>query len=368
MTPPAPPLTVTVARIDLGAIRHNARLLARQAGASRLMAVVKADAYGHGAAPVSQMLERDGVRDFAVATVAEGVALRRAGVGGRILVFAPPQPAFLEAYAAHNLEASIPSLEGARMVRASGLPLAVHLKVDTGMHRLGVAPAEVADAVALLDAPPLRLAALWTHYATADETGDTFADRQREKLLAARACAPHVPVHAANSASVITGHGTVEGADVVRCGVALYGLPAPEESRVGGESLRPAMQFVSQVVAVRRVAAGEGVSYGLAWRAPAPTWIATVGAGYADGVRRGLSERGEVGIGGRRYPIAGRVCMDAFMVAAGPADEPCPVAVGDEVVLWGPGGPSAAQVAGWLGTIPYEVACGVGARVPRLYP
>ncbi len=356
-------LSLTRAHVSLDALRHNARVLTRLAAPARLMAVVKADAYGHGAVPTARALAGMGVDAFAVATVPEAIALRQAGQEGRILVFAPPREETLPAYMNYTLDASVSSLEAAGVVAVSGLPLPVHLKVDTGMHRLGIAPEDVAEALRLLG-PPLSLAALWTHYAMADAATDTFTAEQVARFQAARALAPDVPVHVSNSYSLLSGQGMMPGAAWVRCGVSLYGL-MEEGNRQHG--LQEAMQFTSRIVASRRVERGEGVSYGLTWRAPEPTWVATVGAGYADGVRRGLSNRGQVAVAGQRYPIVGNVCMDYFMIAAGPATAPSPVAVGDEVVLFGPGGPSATEVAAWLDTISYEIACGVSRRVPRVY-
>ncbi len=360
-------LTVTRARINLDALRHNTRLLRARARPSQLMAVVKANAYGHGAERVAQTLADEGIDAFAVATVPEGIALRKAGVEGTILVFSTPQPAFLPAYEQYALDVAITSLEVARQVAASRHALRVHLKVDTGMHRAGVMPGEVAEAVAMLKTPHLSLAALWTHFATADDREDTFASAQAAVLLSLRPLAPDVPVHVANSGALLTGHGILKEASVARIGLALYGLTERDAGATVGVSLQEVMQFVSQVVTTRVVPSGETVSYGRTWQADRDTHVATVGAGYADGVPRALSNQGVVGIRAQRLPIIGRVCMDALMVNAGPATAPGLAQVGDEVVLFGPGGPSAHEVAGWLGTIAYEIACGVSARVPRVY-
>ncbi len=360
-------LTVTQAQVRLGALRHNVRLLREHATPARLRAVVKADAYGHGAVAVAHALQEEGIAEFAVATVPEALVLREAGVVGNLLVFAPPQEAFLAAYDAYDLDVSVTSLDACRVVAAHPAPLRLHLNVDTGMHRLGVMPGDVPEALAILHASPHTLAALWTHFATADEPKSAFAAEQLARFAAARAAAPEVPIHVSNSGALLTGQGMPPGAASVRIGLALYGLLSENERSLGRGALREAMRLTSRVVALRTVAAGETVSYGRTWTASHPTHIATVGAGYADGVRRGLSNVGEVGVRGVRRPIVGRVCMDAFMIDAGPADAAPRVSVGDEVVLFGPGGPSAAEVAAQIGTIAYEIACGVGPRVPRLY-
>lgn len=329
------------------------------------MAVVKADAYGHGAVAVARALEQEGVEAFAVATMPEALALREAGLQGQILVFAVPQPAFLDAYVRYDLDVSVPTVEAARLVAESGLPLRVHLKIDTGMHRLGIPPEAAPDVIPSLQQSKAQLATLWTHFAMADPAEGAFTAAQVERFRAVRALAPEVPVHLANSYALLSGQGMVEDAAFVRGGVAVYGLLDAETRRT--HDLREAMCFETRIVALQTVGAGEGVSYSWTWRAPEPTHVATIAAGYADGVRRALSNRGEVGIAGRRYPIVGNVCMDACLVALGPASEPCPVAIGETVVLFGPGGPSAFEVAQTLGTIAYEVACGVGSRVPRIY-
>ncbi len=358
-------LSLTRALVSLGAIRRNARALHTKAHGADLMAVVKADAYGHGAARVSRALQEDGVGAFAVATAAEGVRLRAAGIEGRILVFGPPLAEWLPAFRTHRLEATVVSLQAALMMAAHAEPretLRVHLKVDTGMHRYGVAPEQAAQAVAALHAPGIELAGIMTHYATADEPDGLYTGEQAERFAWVRSLIPDVPSHAQNSDALIRGHGSVGGAKWVRTGVALYGLLSrDDQQRVGVEE---AMRFSTRVTQVRDLAQGEGVSYTLSWRASQPTRVATIGAGYADGVPRLLTNRGEIGLGGKRVPIRGNVCMDAFVVEVGLGSK---VKENDEAILMGRGGPSAHEVAVWADTISYEVACRVGQRVARVW-
>jgi len=365
----------TVAEINLSQLRHNAGVLQALAGDAPLMGVVKADAYGHGAPVVARTLQASGVTFFAVATVPEAVTLREAGLTAPILVFAAPLPSALPAYARYDLDVTVASVEGAAAVaiaaRTSG-PLRVHLKIDTGMGRLGVQP-EQTDLVLrqLLAAPGITVASLWTHFATADEPGHPFTKEQWTlfETLCRRAGDAVPLVHAANSGALLTFPPSFQRGSrtLVRTGIALYGLYDPS-GLADPPNLRPVMRLTSRVTHIKTVAAETPISYGGTWRAPRPTRIATVGAGYADGYRRALSNRAFVGIDGSLFPVAGTVCMDMFMVDLGAAGGPGEaVAVGDEVVLFGPGGPSALDVARWAGTIAYEIACGISARVPRNY-
>lgn len=372
-------LTPTVAEISLPNLRHNVRVLQELAESADLMAVVKADAYGHGAERVASVLREEGVRHFAVARVPEAVALRQTGFEERLLVLEAPLPGHLPAYAEYDLEVTIPSravAEAAIEVTRTAGPLRVHVKTDTGMGRLGMSPAELPTVVDLLQKEPrITLASLWTHLATADEPGEglTFAREQlsrfREVLRKVEGAAERV--HVANTGALLTLGESLRAfrPSLVRAGIGLYGLASIEPlAREAG--LRPAMRFTSRVTHLKTLAAGETVSYGRTWRAEEPTRVATVGAGYADGYFHYLSNRAEVGIGGHRFPVIGSVCMDMFMVNLGPSGETGPgaeVEIGDEVVLFGPGGPSAFEVACWAETIPYEVCCAVSKRVPRYY-
>ncbi len=371
------------AEIDLGALRHNVGLLGRLVAPSALWAVVKADAYGHGAPEVARAAVEAGAAGLAVALVDEAVELRQAGVEAPVLLLSEPAPDAAEAAAAAGLLPTLCSLEGvasmAEAAKVLGTPLGVHVKVDTGMHRMGALPAEVPGVVAAVaEQPGLGLEGLWTHLAVAD--GATAEDRaftatQLARFDAAVAAlgpgARPAVLHAANSAGAIAW--PAARYDLVRCGIALYGeLPSPAIAGVfaeaaPGESLRPVLSLKAHVAAVRELDAGERPSYGRLRPLPRRSVVATVPVGYADGVPRALFDGGfEVLIGGRRCPLAGMVTMDQIMVDCGPG---APVAPGDEVVLLGRQGADEITAAEWarrLGTISYEVLTGIGPRVPRV--
>lgn len=366
-----PLLTPTVAEIDLGSLRHNVQLLQTQAQGASLIGVVKANAYGHGALHITQTLQGEGVHHFAVATVPEGIALREAGIEDPILVFAAPLPEFLPAYVRHDLEVTVASRAIAEAVIAttqSSGPLRVHLKVDTGMSRIGVQPEEAAGIVRMLEqAQGVALSGLWTHFATATEELDSFAQQQMDRFtpLVQAFGDAFEAIHAAHTGAMVHVPASLAFDRIkARLGISLYGLANP----AAGLDLRPVMRLTSRVTQVKTIAPGTTVSYGRTWRANRPARIATIGAGYADGYPRLLSNRAEVGINGLRYPVAGIVCMDMFMVNLGDPDGPgATVQEGDEVVLLGTGGPSTFEVAIWAETITYEICCGIAARVPRRY-
>jgi alanine racemase len=372
------------AEVDLDAIAHNVRLLADTASGSLLCAVVKADGYGHGAVPVARTAVESGAEVLGVALVAEGAELRDAGIAGPILVLSQAAPDELEDLVAFDLEATAYTAAGVEALaaaahrgrRTDANPVRVHLKVDTGMHRVGAQPTEVVPlAKEILDAPGLALASVWTHCAVADEPGNPFTDLQLDRLdvtladLAAAGIEPPLR-HAANSGATID-HPRAR-LDLVRCGIAVYGLP-PSPALAGRLPLRPALSLVAAASHVKRVAAGEQLSYGLRYRCARDSTIATVPLGYADGVPRRLSSvGGRVLIGGQLVPIVGVVTMDQLMVDVGSLE----VAVGDEVVLIGSqvtdagDGVRSIVVDDWAGrldTIGYEVICGIGPRVPRFY-
>lgn len=362
------------AAIDLAALAANYQRLRERAGGRAMIAVVKADAYGHGAEAVVRRLARAGCELFAVALVAEAAALRRAGLDVPLLVLGGVGgPA--EARAALAL-ATQPVVHGAEQAdwleaaaRGLGVRASVHVEVDTGMRRLGVtadaAPALLARIAA---SPALRLAGVATHFACADEVDPAPSRAQLEAfravLVAARAAGVDPGrVHVANSAGVLAaaGAGLLAG-DAVRPGLALYGVaPGPGAPDPG---LRPVMTLRTEVAAVRAVVAGDPVGYGHGWRAPRSGWLATLPIGYADGVPWAAAGRGEVAIGGRRRPLAGRVSMDCITVWTGEA----PARIGEEAIVFG-AGEAVARVEEWAaaaGTIPYELLVRVGARVPRI--
>lgn len=361
------------AEVDLGAIRHNATLLRDLVAPATLCAVVKADGYGHGAVPVARAALAGGATILAVALVEEGVALREAGIDAPVLLLSEPPADALRDVVAYGLTPTLYTIKGVEAAAgaAGAKRVEVHVKVDTGMHRVGATRADaVAVARAVADAPGLELDGLWTHLAVADEPDDPYTGEQLARFAAARAdlaragLQPRV-VHAANSAGAIA-HPEAR-LDMVRCGIALYGY-APAGT-VGAElGLRPALSLKARVSYVKELAAGERVSYGLRWRAVADTTLATVPLGYADGVVRRLGATGGVVlIGGERRPLAGTVTMDQVMVDCGPGS---PVAAGDEVVLIGSQGDEVITADDWaerLDTISYEVLCGIGPRVPRVH-
>jgi alanine racemase len=358
------------AEIDLDAIRDNVLgLLSLLSRGTRLMAVVKADAYGHGAVEVARTATEAGAWALGVATIDEGIELRQAGLTAPVLVLGPTLPEDADAAVRHDLGVTVFRLEVAqalsRAAARAGHAARVHLKVDTGMGRIGTAPKDAAALAREIGAlAHVSLDGCFTHLATADETNLSSA---REQLVAFRAAlaaleraglAPGLR-HAANSAATMClpeAH-----FDLVRCGIAVYGIaPAPQlRSRV---RLRPAMRFCARIMQAKRVPAGTPVGYGHAYRAPRATTIATIPVGYADGYPRLAGHGGHVVLGERRLPIVGRISMDQITVDAG--REPC--AAGDEVELWGPTF-SVEEVARAAQTIAYEVLAGVSRRIPRIF-
>jgi alanine racemase len=369
------------ADVDLDALRHNASVLRQLAAPAELCAVVKAGGYGHGAVPIARAALEGGASRLAVVTVEEGIELRQGGIDAPVLLLPEIGPdAMLEALA-HRLTPTIftdAGLETARhAVSSTGhSDIPVHVKVDTGMHRLG---ADQADAVALAQAaggaPGLELEGLWTHLAVADEPDDPYTDDQLSRFEAVRAKLAQVGVvpslvHAANSAGTI-GHPRSRY-DMVRCGIALYGCPPASTLEAllaeAGFRLRPVLSLRARVSMTRPLDAGERPSYGRRRPLPVRSVVATAPLGYADGVPRRLFDTGgEVLLGGRRRPLAGRVTMDHIVIDCGPESG---VAPGDEVVLIGRQGSEEVTADEWarrLGTISYEVLTSIGPRVPRMY-
>lgn len=361
--------------VDLDAVTHNVAALAALVAPSRVCAVVKADGYGHGAVPVARAALAGGADRLAVALVAEGAELRAAGLTGPILVLSQASPHELGVLVANDLDATVYTADGvAALATAASAsadhPVPVHLKVDTGMHRVGTQPDEVAALAKAVDAEPsLELASVFTHCAVADEPDNPFTAvqlaRYRAVLDDLAAAGVDVPLrHAANTAAALVW--PESRFDLVRAGIGIYGLaPAPALARL--IDLRPALSLRAEVSHVKEVRAGEGISYGQRYRPTRDTTIATVPLGYADGVPRQLFRAGgHVLVHGQRRPIAGTVTMDQLMVDC--AD--LPVAVGDEVVLLGSQDDEVITADEWaerLGTITYEVVCGIGPRVGRRY-
>ncbi|MFC9966020.1 alanine racemase [Nocardia ignorata] len=362
--------------IDLDAIAHNVRVLRGFAQGAAVMVVVKADGYNHGAVQVARAALGAGARELGVTTVAEALELRAAGIDAPILCWLNTIDADYGAAIVADVEIGVSSLEQVRVVeqaaRKTGRTATISLKVDTGLNRNGVSvteyPQVLAAVRALVDDRVLRLRGIFSHLAHADEPGNPAIDRQRERFLEAVALAkehglePEL-IHLSNSAATLTRPDL--HFDLVRPGIAVYGLsPIPE---LGDFGLRPAMTLQAEVTLVKRVAAGEGVSYGHRWIAPRDTTVALVPAGYADGVFRSLSGRFEVWLGGALHRNVGRVCMDQFMVDLG--DNVGNVRAGDRAVLFGGGAghPHALDWARLLDTIDYEIVCSPRGRAVRRY-
>lgn len=362
----------TRAEVDASAIEHNVRFIASAVAPAAVCAVVKADGYGHGAVTVARAALAAGAECLAVALVEEAHELRAAGVSAPVLLLSEPPPPAMRLARELDVMPTLYSeagIEAAAAAARSGDRWPVHLKVDTGMHRVGASPEDVAERARLIArAGSLALDGFCTHLADSDAIKDSFVNTQLARFEAARAelaLAGIVPrrCHVANSGGALL-H-PASRYDMVRVGISLYGCPpAPEHTDIAAR-LRPVLRLVSQVRYVQTVGAGESVSYGRRWFASSDTRVATVPIGYADGVRRRLGlSGGEVLVRGRRAPIVGVVTMDQLMIAV-PGD----VDVGDEVVLIGRQGGahiSADEIAERLGTISYEVLCDIGARVPRV--
>jgi alanine racemase len=369
--------TPAEARVDLAAIRHNVSLLKEQAGGAELMGAVKADAYGHGLVPASEAALEGGASRLGTAFVREALALREGGVTAPILswLITPDEPLDQALEAGIELSAAgVPLLdEIARAARRTGHTAQLHLEADTGMSRGGAPlaawPSLLARALELRAEGVVDIVGLWSHFACADIPGHPSIALQIEAFETALklaeqagAAGSHVIRHLSNSAAAMT----LPAAryDLVRPGIAMYGLsPIPE---LGDFGLRPAMTLVAQAGLVKRVPEGSGVSYAHLYVTDRETTLALVPLGYADGILRHATGRAEVLAGGRRRRIAGRVCMDQFMIDMG--DDP--LSAGDEVVLFGPGDggePTAQEWADTLGTITHEIVTRIGSRVPRVH-
>ncbi len=361
------------ARIDLGAVQRNCARLKEEVGEGvELCAVVKADGYGHGAGACADAALEGGATRLAVATAAEAERIGRALPHVPLLTMGALTPEELDGVLGAGSEIAI-WREGflglaAERARAWGRPARVHVKHDSGMGRLGNRdPARViAIARACAAHENLELAGVWTHFATADEPDSEFFDDQLERFSvvaeAVRAEFPDVIVHAANSAAVLRDRRS--HFDMVRCGVAIYGLD-PFQGDPAEQDLTPALSLSSYVADVKRFAAGDSAGYGRTWRAQIDTQVAVLPLGYGDGVRRGLSNNAEVLIRGRRHPLVGTISMDNVTVDLGPETD---IEPGDEAVLIGTQGDEsilAEEVARRLDTINYEITCGISARVPR---
>jgi alanine racemase len=363
-------LSPILAEISLPALRHNLKVVARRVSPSAILAVVKANGYGHGAVRVAETLLSSGATQLGVATVAEGVDLRQAGISAPVLVMSGGLDD-LEALLEYNLQPALPSVEAVgrmgRLAATRSAPLPVHLKIDTGMGRLGLSAADARSLFRDAWPPSLHLDGLMSHLGSADDGNSKATEAQltefRELLSDIQRRDGSRPLaHIAGSAGILAF--PESHFDLVRPGLMLYGyapgvLQAPE--------LRPVLTWKTHVIQVKQVMPGQAVSYGGTFIAKRPTTLAVLAVGYADGYNRALSNRGRILIHGRFVPVVGRVCMDLTMVDV--TDIPS-VTPGTEAVLIGRQGAaciSADDLAAEIGTISYEILVGIGPRVQRIY-
>ena len=366
---------LTYAEIDLDAIAHNIRTIMAYTGpAVELMAVLKANAYGHGAVQIARAALANGATRLAVARVDEGIQLRRAGITAPVLVLGYSLPAESDLIISHDLTATVNTIEGvqalSRRASALGKTVTIHVKVDSGMGRYGLLPEEVLPFLAQVTALPcLDLEGMFTHFASADELDKSFTRRQLavflDTLQAVREAGYTIRLrHAANSAATLDLPET--HLDAVRVGIALYGLP-PSEGMTITLPLQPVLSFKSHVARIRLLPPGYSIGYGRTYITSRPTRVALVSAGYADGYHRSLSNRSYVLIRGRRAPVIGRVSMDQITVDVSDIED---VSQNDEVVLIGSQGKvsvTATELGSLAGTINYEILTSMSPRVPRVY-
>jgi alanine racemase len=354
--------------VDLAAIRSNVAKVAKEVAPSEVCVVVKADGYGHGDVPAAEAALAGGATRLAVATVAEGIRLREAEIEARVILLSEPPVEDVAEVVRWRLSPTVYTAEMLAALEApapAGFP--VHVKADTGMHRVGVPPDRAFEIAAAVHEGPLSLEGLWTHFPVAeDDEGFTKSQLAAfDELIERLADAGIRPqaVHAANTAAALRFPDSRY--DFVRLGIGAYGL-RPEAGIEPPAGFTPAMRVISHVSHVQRLPAGSRPSYGRVRALSHESTVATVPIGYADGLRRGLTAHGEVLVGGRRHPFAGTITMDQALIDMGDH----PVAVGDEVVLLGAQGEEEVSADEWaarLDTINWEVVCGFGPRMPRRY-
>ena len=360
----------TYAEISLAAIKHNiAEIKKFIAGGVRFMAVVKANAYGHGSIAVSRAAVEAGADYLGVANLKEALEIREAGVLAPILILTESPTSVADEIVQHGLSQTIYSFSEAQALSAEAQkrnkPVNVHIKIDTGMGRVGVMPSEAMAFITKVSSlPGLKLEGVFTHFAKAEDPEDHFTAEQFQKFQQIVSRVPQIPLkHAANSAAALFHKNT--HLDMVRVGLMMYGLyPQGNSRRL--INLQPALTFKTRVTYLKKVPAGTPLSYGSTYVTSGETTIATLPVGYADGFSRRLSNRGQVLIRGKRYPVVGRVSMDMTVVNVGSGK----VEMGDEAILIGEQngqGISADEIAGLEDTISYEVVCSIGKRVPRVY-
>ena len=367
----------TIAKIHLNNIRYNIEGILKVIGSERkVLVAVKANGYGHGAVAVSRMAEKIGVDWLGVATVPEGIQLREAGIRLPILKFSPVFPEEMEAAIKNKLTLTVCEKQNIftleKICTTLGTNLDVHLKVDTGMGRIGVSIEEAEHLAYFIESecPHLHLDGIFTHLPVSDDGDPGYTQDQINRfkkiveLVNKRIGRKLNLAHCSNSGAVL-GHPSA-WLDMVRPGIMIYGFyPGDDTPRT--IPLKPGLSFITRVSFLKKIISGTTIGYGRTWIAPEDTWIATIPVGYADGFNRLFSNMGRVLINGKSFPIAGRVCMDQSMVNLGPETD---IQVGDEVVLIGKSGQEEITVDEWamkLGTITYEVTCQINARVERVY-
>jgi len=358
------------AEIDLGAIKRNVERIVAFVAPSRVLAVVKANGYGHGGPQAARAALKGGAEWLGVARVGEGEALRDDGITAPVLLLAEPPPAQRRRALEAGLTPSVYTSEAAQDYSAAVISgsVAVHVKIDTGMHRYGLDPSQSKEFFDRLDQlERIEVQGLWTHLAVADDPGNPMnADQYQtflEVLEQLGSRAHGLIRHVCNSAAAFDF--PEARMDMVRAGISIYGISPFDDGR-SPCPLEPALCLKSRVGMVKRLSAGEALSYGARHRLARDSFVVTVPCGYADGLPRALGGRGDVLIRGKRHKISGTITMDHFLVDMGDDDAEC----GDEVVIIGGQGDeyiSAHEVASNLGTIPYEIVCGISARVPRIY-
>lgn len=367
-------MQASVAEINLSAFRFNLKNIIQRVSPAKVMAIVKANAYGHGTVPVAHAAVQAGAAYLAVALVEEGMELRENGITVPILVFSGLQREQIELFLQYDLEMTVYTVEAAeeisRRAQNFGKTAKIQVKVDTGMGRVGCSYENAVKIIRKIIKPPyLEIVGIYTHFATSDEKDKTYANLQLDRFKGVLSELEkkniHIPLkHAANSGAVLDMAESFF--DMVRPGIMTYGwYPSDETSE--SVPIKPVMTFKTRVLYIKRIQAGESVSYGREFIAAKPTRIATICVGYADGYNRLLGNHGEVLIRGKKYPVVGRVCMDLIHADLGDNTE---IQEGDEVVLFGKQGDAeitVTEICEKLGTIPYEVCCWVSRRVPRVY-
>jgi len=370
---PASDKPYTIAEIHLDHLIHNLTQIRKKVAPAEVMAVVKADAYGHGAVPISKRLVKEGVTHLAVARIAEALELRNAGIEENILIFGSLFPDEIEAAILNDIQVTVIDPKDIDIISEiairNSIFVKVHLNIDTGMGRVGIPFDEARSAIIkIVNIDQIKLAGIYTHFATSDERNKEYAELQLRRFNdVVGEIIEHLPyrpmLHAANSGAILD----LPKAkfDIVRAGISLYGhYPSTDTSE--SIPLKQVMTLKTKVSSTRRLPKGSSISYGRKYITPKETSIAVLPIGYADGIHRAFTNLGEVLINGKLYPMVGTVTMDQIMVDLG--DDP--VKVGDEVIFWGDtpqGSLQATKVADKIGTISYELCCAITKRVPRVY-